>query len=240
MEGTWVPALLYWISLVPATLVSQPLLVTVKPGDAVTFLCLNAMQAPGHLAWFRQGPNESVPLCILSSYSTVGAKVFYHNGFQSNRVKLHLANNSCTLKMMTVDVSDSGLYFCGIIPDNHMIFHNATFLRVKGNEEPVEDPPAETPEKDVHHGNGSFLPAILALGGVVIIQMVVILVLICRAVQAGRNKQHTVKTSQQHSNDEQNGDPDMLNYAALNFTGNRKGRRRETELDTHVVYAATR
>uniref|UniRef100_A0A674E2J0 Ig-like domain-containing protein n=1 Tax=Salmo trutta TaxID=8032 RepID=A0A674E2J0_SALTR len=37
-------------------------------------------------------------------------------------------------------------------------------------------------------------------------------------------------------------DPDTLNYAALNFTSEKRKmeRRREKELDTHVVYAATR
>uniref|UniRef100_A0AAZ3P5C1 Immunoglobulin subtype domain-containing protein n=1 Tax=Oncorhynchus tshawytscha TaxID=74940 RepID=A0AAZ3P5C1_ONCTS len=40
----------------------------------------------------------------------------------------------------------------------------------------------------------------------------------------------------------QNHDPDALNYAALNFTSKKRmmERRREKELDPHVVYAATR
>jgi hypothetical protein len=37
-------------------------------------------------------------------------------------------------------------------------------------------------------------------------------------------------------------DPDTLNYAALNFTSMKRKmeRRREKELDPHVVYAASR
>uniref|UniRef100_A0A4W5RPE2 Immunoglobulin V-set domain-containing protein n=1 Tax=Hucho hucho TaxID=62062 RepID=A0A4W5RPE2_9TELE len=39
----------------------------------------------------------------------------------------------------------------------------------------------------------------------------------------------------------QNQDPDALNYAALNFTSRKRKmeRRREKEMDPHVVYAAT-
>uniref|UniRef100_A0A8C7Q5N5 Ig-like domain-containing protein n=1 Tax=Oncorhynchus mykiss TaxID=8022 RepID=A0A8C7Q5N5_ONCMY len=45
-----------------------------------------------------------------------------------------------------------------------------------------------------------------------------------------------------HDNMRPNQDPDALNYATLNFTSKKRKmeRRREKELDPHVVYAATR
>ncbi|XP_024229354.1 uncharacterized protein LOC112214672 isoform X2 [Oncorhynchus tshawytscha] len=48
--------------------------------------------------------------------------------------------------------------------------------------------------------------------------------------------------SQQQPQSDQIQDPDTLNYAALNFTSKKRKmeRRREKELDPHVVYAATR
>ena len=38
-----------------------------------------------------------------------------------------------TLEIRDVSVSDSGLYYCGTQPGDHMIYHNATYLTITGN-----------------------------------------------------------------------------------------------------------
>ncbi|KAI1898544.1 hypothetical protein AGOR_G00073450 [Albula goreensis] len=110
------------------------------------------------------------------------------------------------------------------MPDNHVIFGKATFIQVGGD----------------CNGTGFSSSLLLALGGVITTQLIVILILLYRAAHTSGKKLNSGKTSQKHSEDKQNEDPDMLNYAALNFTQNKRKPRRQQDLDTHVVYAATR
>uniref|UniRef100_A0A8C8GBJ6 Immunoglobulin V-set domain-containing protein n=1 Tax=Oncorhynchus tshawytscha TaxID=74940 RepID=A0A8C8GBJ6_ONCTS len=70
-------------------------------------------------------------------------------------------------------------------------------------------------------GTMYLLPLVVILGVVTAVLLIVILILLANL---------------------QNQYPDALNYAALNFTSKKRKmeRRREKELDPHVVYAATR
>uniref|UniRef100_A0A8C7CLM9 Ig-like domain-containing protein n=1 Tax=Oncorhynchus kisutch TaxID=8019 RepID=A0A8C7CLM9_ONCKI len=77
----------------------------VRTGDNITLQCSNLTMAAGHTAWFKQ-VNGSEPVCISSMY-----------GFNSTP---DLHNGDC------------GLYFCGLYPQSHMFFVNATYLKIKG------------------------------------------------------------------------------------------------------------
>ncbi|KAJ8337695.1 hypothetical protein SKAU_G00366610 [Synaphobranchus kaupii] len=154
--------MLYSISVISTVLLSQVPSLAVHPGDNVLLPCSFLPDSGGgYLSWFRLGPNESVPLCILS------------------------------------------LYF-----------------------------------DDDCKGSGSYFPLLWALGGVIAIQLVFIFIIVWRFACRGTN--NTGKKSQQSSEDKQDQDPDTLNYAALNFTENKRKPRRREERDPHVIYAATR
>uniref|UniRef100_A0A8C8EGP4 Ig-like domain-containing protein n=1 Tax=Oncorhynchus tshawytscha TaxID=74940 RepID=A0A8C8EGP4_ONCTS len=77
----------------------------------------------------------------------------------------------------------------------------------------------------VQDGTMNLFLLVVILAVVTAVLLIIILILVLK-VRRDANRLNT--------------DPDALNYAALNFTSKKKERRGEKELDTHVVYAATR
>nr|XP_029523184.1 uncharacterized protein LOC115133854 [Oncorhynchus nerka] len=224
MARIYVPALvLYSFCLTPVISVSLPPSVVVHPGDNVTLQCTDVLKVPGHVAWFKQ-VNVSEPLCIASMYSS-HPYAQHHNGFQPSHVEMLFGNRIFFLKITEVDVADSGLYFCGMY-NHYFIFTNMTVLMVQGE-----------------HSDGTMylLPLVVILGVVTAVLLIVILILVLK-IRRDANRHNTGPDSQRQPQNDQNQDPDTLNYAALNFTTKKRKmeRRREKELDTHVVYAATR
>nr|XP_029522620.1 uncharacterized protein LOC115133492 [Oncorhynchus nerka] len=238
MARIYVPALvLYGFCLTPVMLVSPPPSVVVHPGDNVTLQCTNGLKGPGHVAWFKQ-VNVSEPLCIASMYSSQ-PYVKHHNGFQPNHMEMFISNRIIVLKITEVDVADSGLYCCGIY-DQYFIFTNMTFLMVPGykdsDKEPEQCPEGEDDEPIMYP-----LPLVDILGVVIAVLLIVILILVLKTIQDAK-RQNTERDSQRQLQNYQIQDSDALNYATLNFTSKKRKmeKRREKELDTHVVYAASR
>ena len=102
-----------------------------RPGDNVTLQCVHINRVEAHIAWFKQ-VNRSKPLCIASMYSNDPNDVKYYNGFQDRRLDMRYNSTLMFLTIREVDLSDSGLYFCGKM-DVYMSFTNVTFLEIKGN-----------------------------------------------------------------------------------------------------------
>uniref|UniRef100_A0A8C7CP80 Ig-like domain-containing protein n=1 Tax=Oncorhynchus kisutch TaxID=8019 RepID=A0A8C7CP80_ONCKI len=206
--------------LTPVMLVSPPLSVVVHPGDNVTLQCTDVLKGPGHVAWFKQ-VNVSEPLCIASMYSSQ-PYVKHHNGFQPSHMEMFISNRTIDLKITEVDVADSGLYCCGMY-NQYFIFTNMTVLVVQGNLFNYFSADDD--------GTMYLLTLVVILGVVTAVLLIIILIL----------KITTVAYFMMFAN-LQNQDPDALNYATLNFTSKKRKmeRRREKELDPHVVYAATR
>uniref|UniRef100_A0A8C7CKW9 Ig-like domain-containing protein n=1 Tax=Oncorhynchus kisutch TaxID=8019 RepID=A0A8C7CKW9_ONCKI len=206
--------------LTPVISVSPPLSVVVHPGDNVTLQCTDVLKVPGHVAWFKQ-VNVSEPLCIASMYSS-HPYAQHHNGFQPSHVEMLFGNRIFFLKITEVDVADSGLYFCGMY-NHYFVFTNMTVLMVQ------------------EHNDGTMylLPLVVILGIVTAVLPIVILILVLKIRRdanrhnAGRNPLHD-------------------NMGSVNYTSNvdvfpmrskcahLKRMIHSLELDTHVVYAATR
>ncbi|KAJ8246825.1 hypothetical protein GJAV_G00255800 [Gymnothorax javanicus] len=234
MARTYIDALLFFSTisgLIGTAVFSNVHNLAVKRGDNVKLPCSSFPHgAGGYFFWFRHGPNDSVPLCIMSVYGQYVSSVKYHNGFTQDHIKLHATNRTC--EIINVDLSDSGLYFCGYMAEYSLKFDPATRVKVEQQEGQVAP---TVPKEGDSEGNGpsTILLILCVLGGLNAIQLIVIFVLICRGA-------HTGQTSQQNSTDKQDEDPNTLNYAALSFAQNRRSPRRREELDTHVIYAATR
>uniref|UniRef100_A0A8C7Q6K7 Ig-like domain-containing protein n=1 Tax=Oncorhynchus mykiss TaxID=8022 RepID=A0A8C7Q6K7_ONCMY len=194
--------------------------VVVHPGDNVTLQCTDVLKGPGHVAWFKQ-VNVSEPLCIASMYSSQ-PYVKHHNGFQPSHVEMFISNRIIFLKITEVNVADSGLYCCGMY-DQYFIFTNMTFLMIPEDDEPIMYP----------------FPLVDILGVVTAVLLIVILILVLKIIRDAK-RQNTAYFMMFANPQIQ--DSDALNYAALNFTSKKRKmeKRREKELDTHVVYAATR
>uniref|UniRef100_A0A4W6CVN5 Ig-like domain-containing protein n=1 Tax=Lates calcarifer TaxID=8187 RepID=A0A4W6CVN5_LATCA len=127
-----------------------------------------------------------------------------------NRFEMSSNITAVFLKIKRVDFSDSGLYFCGFYINAHTVIANTIHLNVQ-----------ETPD-----GITNLMTVVL--GGLTVFLTIVIIVLAVeiRKLQTGTNL-----------------GSDDLNYAALSFQSKAKRKRRppsERELETNVVYAATR
>ncbi|XP_029616090.1 uncharacterized protein LOC115198339 isoform X2 [Salmo trutta] len=224
MARIYVPTLvLYGFCLTPVILVSPPPSMVVHRGDNVTLQCTNVLKDPGHVAWFKQ-VNVSEPLCIASMYISQ-PYVKHHNGFQPSHMEMFINNKIIFLKITEVDVADSGLYCCGMY-NQYFIFTNMTFLMVPGQDD---------------DGTMYLLPLVVILAVVTAVLLIVIIILVLKT-RRDTNRHNTGPDSQRQPQNDQNQDPDALNYAALKFTSEKRKmeRRREKELDPHVVYAATR
>uniref|UniRef100_A0A4W5JNV7 Immunoglobulin V-set domain-containing protein n=1 Tax=Hucho hucho TaxID=62062 RepID=A0A4W5JNV7_9TELE len=177
-------------------------------------------------SWFKQ-VNSSEPLCITSMWSSLQT-VHHYNGFQVKRMKMLIINRNIFLKITEVDVADSGLYFCGL-SDDYFIFTNATVLKVQGNIFKRKSAMTRNAQTFIleKYGTMNLFLLVVILGVVTAVLLIVILILVLK-VRRDSNRLNT--------------DPDALNYAALNFTSKKmkRERRREKELDPHVLYAATR
>ncbi|XP_078020595.1 uncharacterized protein LOC144459803 isoform X1 [Epinephelus lanceolatus] len=210
---------------------SESQTVEVQPGEEVTLTCTNISSSSTQTEWFRL-INRTKPSCISSMYGA-DAKALFCDGFQSG---FEMSSNISTvfLTIKRVDLSDSGVYFCGFYKDTHTVIGDATHLKVQGNGESDGEKDFET-EKEPD-GMTNLMSVIL--GGVTVLLTVVVIVLAVKI----RKLQTAVNEEQQPERNKDLGS-DELNYAALRFQAKPKRSRRppsEREVEPHVVYAATR
>lgn len=103
---------------------------TVNSGSTVSLLCSNILTEPSYIAWFKQ-INGSLPLCIVTQYvNRRQTDSIYLNGFKKDHVEMSVNQTFSSLKIVNVDVSDSGMFYCGSFLTNYMKFHNKTQLVV--------------------------------------------------------------------------------------------------------------
>ncbi|XP_028462089.1 uncharacterized protein LOC114574009 [Perca flavescens] len=217
---------LSWISVSA----SESHTVEVQSGGDVSLMCSNISSTQTTTEWFRV-INRTKPSCV-SSMNPYDSNASFCGGFQ-NRFEMSSNISMVFLKIKRVDLSDSGLYFCGIYIGRHTVIVNATYLKVQ------EESDGMTNLMSVFLG---FLTVLTVFLTIVIIFLAVKITKLQTAVneelQPERNKVNPALTyikSDLGSDD--------LNYAALNFQAKPKRSRRpasERELEPHVVYAATR
>uniref|UniRef100_A0A3P9BIC8 Immunoglobulin domain-containing protein n=1 Tax=Maylandia zebra TaxID=106582 RepID=A0A3P9BIC8_9CICH len=201
--------------------------VTVQRGEDVTLQCSNISTSPTHTEWFRV-INTTKTSCISSMFGSHGQASFC-NGFQNGKFNMSSNVTSVFLKMTEVGLSDVGLYFCGFYMDLHIIISNAVELRFEGKlslPEMFQCNFFAESERMIHPMN--IIPG--SLTGLLII-LVIILVL----------KSKHLRQVKLLSKDNFYGYD--LNYAAMSIQTKLKRSRRPAthrELESHVVYAATR
>ncbi|XP_014062320.2 uncharacterized protein isoform X1 [Salmo salar] len=214
MARTFLQALLlYGLSLV-SVLVSQSQTMVVRTGDNITLQCSNVTTVVGHTAWFKQ-VNGSEPVCISSMYG-FNSTPDLHNGFQRRHFEIFSNNTTIFLKITKVEIADCGLYFCGLFPYNHMFFVNATVLKVKGHCNGTISLVGQDDD-----GTMYLLPLVMILAVLTAVLLIVILILVLK-IRQDTNRHNTGPDPQRLQHNDQNQDPDTLNYAALNFTSTKR------------------
>uniref|UniRef100_A0A671XXS3 Ig-like domain-containing protein n=1 Tax=Sparus aurata TaxID=8175 RepID=A0A671XXS3_SPAAU len=205
----------------------------VRTGDEVTLLCSSLATSPTQREWFRV-VNRTKPHCISSVYGS-DSKVSFCDGFQNGKFEMSSNVSTVSLKIKQVDLSDTGLYFCGFYIKTHTVISTATYLNVQDDSLDDEDSFHTLQERDR-------MPNImcLILGGLTVLLTIFIIALAVKIqkLQTGTHIMNNNKQSRPLSfvfND--------LNYAAVRFQAKPKRNRRpasEREMEPHVVYAATR
>uniref|UniRef100_A0A7N8XC96 Ig-like domain-containing protein n=1 Tax=Mastacembelus armatus TaxID=205130 RepID=A0A7N8XC96_9TELE len=132
MNFTLAAALLCALSVISVS-VSEFHTVEVQPGEEVTLLCTNFTRFPSHITWFRLG-NGSNTSCISTMRSSETSAVPC-DGPQNQKFNMTSNTTTLFLTIRPVDLSDSGLYFCGFymaVNGEHEVIVSATYLKVQG------------------------------------------------------------------------------------------------------------
>uniref|UniRef100_A0A3P9BG23 Immunoglobulin domain-containing protein n=1 Tax=Maylandia zebra TaxID=106582 RepID=A0A3P9BG23_9CICH len=214
---------LSWISV--SAFESQT--VEVQVDEEVTLKCSNISSHPTQTDWFRV-INKTKPSCIAAMYGSQG-KASFCDGFRNGKFNMSSNNTSVFLKITQVDLSDVGLYFCGFYVNKHTVISNAVELRIQGGETNEEEV-SFTEEPGNTHVMSIILSGVTGLLTVVVI----ILVLKIRKLQTGKICCNFCASSYNSEN---------LKYTGMNIQMKGKSSCRsvaQTELETHVVYAAAR
>lgn len=124
----------FFLGLLTVVKSSQTANMSARPGDNVTIWCQHTAGPAEYIHWFKQ-TNSDVPIIIVYVMITHQLKelqIKYLNGFQPDRLVMSLNTENTSLRILNVDISDSGLYYCGW--DSWGItFGNGTHLDIKGN-----------------------------------------------------------------------------------------------------------
>ncbi|CAK6973017.1 uncharacterized protein LOC128383406 [Scomber scombrus] len=217
---------LSWVSVSD----SEPQTVEVQPGKEVTLLCSNISATPTQTDWFRV-VNRTKASCIASMYGSEG-NASLCDGFQNTKFEMSSNISTIFLKITQVDLSDSGLYFCGFYIKTHTVIADVTELQVQGKIVVTKDTFFLVEESD-----GINLMSVI-LGAVTLLLTIIIIVLAVKI-----RKLHTAANEEPRPERNKNLRSDDLNYAALNFQAKPKRNRQaasEREKELSVVYAATR
>ncbi|XP_071334065.1 T-cell surface glycoprotein CD8 beta chain-like [Trachinotus anak] len=108
--------------------------VEVQSGEEATLLCSNFTSSPSQIIWFRL-VNRTQPRCISSMYNSITPASFC-SGFENGKFEATSNISTVFLRVKHVDLSDSGLYFCGFFLNKYSVIVSATYLKVR--EEPCE------------------------------------------------------------------------------------------------------
>ncbi|XP_017165934.1 uncharacterized protein LOC103480236 [Poecilia reticulata] len=215
---TFIPALLYCSFC--SVLVSGSQMVKVQPGEDVTLVCRK--KSSGLSYWFRL--REKIKVNCISVMVDNG-NVQNCDGFQKE--KFNMSSNNCivSLKIKKVNISDAGLYFCGVKRDAAIVF-SVIHLHVKDTKAFYEDAEKQK-EPDV---NLFLISVALYCTNCLLI---IIIILLCVKVI----KLRKVNTQDRNSCQNENPGSHELTYASVSFE---KGGKRRREVEPDVVYAATR
>ncbi|KAI4882372.1 hypothetical protein NFI96_034472 [Prochilodus magdalenae] len=109
---------------------SEALVISAKPGQAVTLNCMFASQSSVDVKmWYKQRL-EHAPLEVGTQLE--GKSGMISNKFDRSRYKISRTASGVSLRIEGVTKEDEGMYFCGAAGTKTLDFSNSTFLAVTG------------------------------------------------------------------------------------------------------------
>uniref|UniRef100_A0A3B4V3U9 Uncharacterized LOC111226961 n=1 Tax=Seriola dumerili TaxID=41447 RepID=A0A3B4V3U9_SERDU len=199
---------LSWFSLS----VSEFYTVEVQPGEEVTLLCTNYTSSPTQMSWFR-AVKRLKPHCVVSIFKP-SESASYCGGFQNDRFNVTSNISTIFLKIKQVDLSDSGLYFCGYSINKNPVIVSATYLEVQE----VFDGIAKTTS--------------VIMGALTIFLAMAIIGLVVKIIQK-LQKAHTEEENPQQTK------VMLINTERAFPTVRNRRSASETEVETHVIHSGT-
>uniref|UniRef100_A0A8C1WYC9 Ig-like domain-containing protein n=1 Tax=Cyprinus carpio TaxID=7962 RepID=A0A8C1WYC9_CYPCA len=230
---------------------SQSTNITAQPGDNVIIWCQHTSEIGNNIHWFKQS-NSAVPLSIVYMMLPyeLEVKATYLNGFQPDRLVMSLNSKNTSLRISNVNISDSGLYYCGW-QNWVMTFGDGTHLDIKERSVTPLQNQTETTNKDLKKSPIStsdcseniFYKLTFIFGGIIVILIIILLTTLIIKIQ-DRNKQGKVSISVAadagHHETQPHEEPHSSVYAALQFSKHKSRRAARNTEYTDVVYSATR
>ncbi|XP_068569684.1 uncharacterized protein [Cebidichthys violaceus] len=204
--------------------VSQCQTVEVQAGGEVTLLSDNIAKYESRIFWFRL-ENRTKASCISAMFNSV-KKASYCEGFENGKFEMTTNITTVSLKIKEVDLSDSGLYFCGFYAAGIPTF-NVIHLNVEGSDEPHDDGDSKCETTN--------LSVILAGLTVLLVTVIIGLAVKVRKLQTAANEEQNPQQLENLDSGEQKD-------AALSLSSTTRNRRpaSEREVETRVLYAASR
>uniref|UniRef100_A0A096LY00 Immunoglobulin domain-containing protein n=1 Tax=Poecilia formosa TaxID=48698 RepID=A0A096LY00_POEFO len=152
-------------------------MVKVQPGDDVTLECRK--NSSGLSYWFRLGEKNKVN-CISVLINNDPNSVKNCDGFQKEKFNMSSNSSTVSLKIIKVNLSDVGLYFCGVKKDKSIAF-NVIHLHVKDTKAFYED---TEKQKNVDF-NTKLITLTLRVLNVLLVNVVVVLLVKVNRLQRG-------------------------------------------------------
>ncbi|XP_044196634.1 uncharacterized protein LOC122973289 [Thunnus albacares] len=210
-----------WISVS----LSESHTVEVQSGENVTLQCTTTYKGYTTISWFRL-VNRTKASCISTMINS--ESVEYCDGFQNGKFQMSSNISTVSLNIKEVDLSDSGVYFCGFYISGQT-YLSVIHLNVEGSDdESYDDIDRKSKQSDA---TTKLMGVILViLGSLFVLHTTVIIGLVVK------NRKLQRANEEKNRQQSENLGSDDLNYAAVTFGP--KAKRRAVE--PNVVYAATR
>uniref|UniRef100_A0A8C5CDG7 Uncharacterized LOC115552295 n=1 Tax=Gadus morhua TaxID=8049 RepID=A0A8C5CDG7_GADMO len=215
---------------VSRTVVQQPVSASAQLGDPVALQCSitsermdhsNQCQGEPSVYWFKSGSGPSHPAAI------------YMNGNRSGECQNSSgppsAPQSCvyTLPKNNINSSDAGTYYCALAACGEVVFGSGTKL-------------------DITETNWRLVTMVLGILLACCLAVIIILFLTRKTKYLCDHREGTLSASNQVPHDsgnqeQQDGETDSLNYAALEFSGRKtRGRMKNSGRIQESLYSAVR
>ncbi|XP_044196632.1 uncharacterized protein LOC122973288 isoform X2 [Thunnus albacares] len=154
--------------------------VEVQPGENVTLQCTTIYQAYTTTSWFRL-VNRTKASCISTMFSS--KSVHYCDGFQNGKFQMSSNISTTSLNIKEVDLSDSGVYFCGFYISGQTVL-SVIHLNVEGSDDGSHDDVDDTSKKE-SDGTTKLTSVILAGLTVFLVMVIIGLLLKIRKLKTG-------------------------------------------------------